>query len=94
MQMCSTEKNVQRVRYLIYGCGGHSRSVCNVLLEIEEENPEIVFIDDNARDDEKIWGFPVVMPDRIKKEEKAEVKPAAKNTIFCENMVQHIKVRL
>jgi UDP-N-acetylbacillosamine N-acetyltransferase len=41
------------------GCGGHSRSVADVLLETEPDE-EILFVDENARDDERLFGFPVV----------------------------------
>jgi len=41
------------------GCGGHSRSVADVLLA-DEPSEEIVFVDENARDDERLFGFPVV----------------------------------
>lgn len=44
---------------LIYGCGGHSRSVVDIILA---NNPDAVvcFVDDNARVNEALYGFPVV----------------------------------
>lgn len=44
---------------LIYGCGGHSRSVADILL-VNEPNISICFIDDQARDNELLYGFPVL----------------------------------
>lgn len=43
----------------IYGCGGHARSVADVLLN-NEPHTELVFIDENAKSDEKIFGFKVL----------------------------------
>lgn len=47
-----------RKKIIIYGCGGHGRSVADVLMII---NPSVslVFIDDNAQVDEHIYGFKV-----------------------------------
>jgi UDP-N-acetylbacillosamine N-acetyltransferase len=46
------------MKVVIFGCGGHSRSVSDVLLEA---NPgaELVFVDEQARPDERIRGFAV-----------------------------------
>lgn len=46
-------------KILIYGCGGHSRSVADIILS---NNPkaDILFVDENARDGEKIYGFDIV----------------------------------
>ena len=43
----------------IIGCGGHARSVADVILN---NNPEqhLIFVDENAKDGETILGFPVV----------------------------------
>lgn len=41
------------------GCGGHSRSVADVLLA-RDPGEEILFVDDNAGDDERLFGFAVV----------------------------------
>ena len=43
----------------IIGCGGHARSVANIVLE-NYPDTEITFIDDNAREEETIMGFAVV----------------------------------
>jgi len=45
-------------KIVIFGCGGHSRSVADVLLP---KNPKenLVFVDYNAQDYEKIYGFEV-----------------------------------
>jgi len=45
-------------KIVIFGCGGHSRSVTDVLLSIYPE-ASLVFVDDNARDGEQIYGFNV-----------------------------------
>lgn len=46
-------------KIVIFGCGGHSRSVADIALA---NNPEValVFVDSNARENETIYGFPVV----------------------------------
>lgn len=43
----------------LFGCGGHSRSVADIVLS---NNPHVllVFVDPNARLSEKIYGFPVM----------------------------------
>ena len=41
------------------GCGGHSRSVADVLLT-SDPGEEILFVDENAREGERLFGFPVV----------------------------------
>ena len=46
-------------KIVIWGCGGHSRSVADVIL-FNEPAAILVFIDDFARRDEEIFGFPVV----------------------------------
>lgn len=43
---------------IIYGCGGHSRSIADVALTIGYL--KLVFIDNNARPNEEIFGFPVL----------------------------------
>lgn len=43
----------------LFGCGGHSRSVADLLLA-NNPNVLLVFIDVNAREGETIYGFPVV----------------------------------
>lgn len=44
---------------IIFGCGGHARSVSDVLL-VNEPRIRIVFVDENAAEGEKIFGFDVV----------------------------------
>ena len=44
--------------FIIYGCGGHGRSLADVLIDNGEE--DIVFVDDNAKNGEKIMGIPVM----------------------------------
>lgn len=45
-------------KIVIFGCGGHSRSVTDVLLS---SNPgvSLVFVDDNAHDGEQLYGFDI-----------------------------------
>ena len=51
--------------FIIYGCGGHSRSIADVILY---NNPKsvITFVDSNARKNEKIFCFDVVKTISIK----------------------------
>ena len=51
--------NADNERIIIFGCGGHSRSVADVLMA-STPNVELVFVDENARDGELLYGFPVV----------------------------------
>lgn len=46
-------------RTVIFGCGGHARSIINVLCEYKE-NMEVLLVDKNACSKEIIMGFPVV----------------------------------
>lgn len=48
------------MKIFIYGCGGHARSVGGIL---KESGIEAIFIDENARDSEKILGFKVIKPE-------------------------------
>lgn len=43
----------------IIGCGGHARSVADVILN-NDPSAQLIFVDENARDKETIFGFPVV----------------------------------
>jgi sugar O-acyltransferase (sialic acid O-acetyltransferase NeuD family) len=43
---------------VIFGCGGHSRSVADVLLA-NDPRASLVFVDDNARDGEQLFDFEV-----------------------------------
>lgn len=47
------------IKLVLYGCGGHSRSVADIALA---NNPNIIleFIDPNALANERIFGFPVL----------------------------------
>jgi UDP-N-acetylbacillosamine N-acetyltransferase len=44
---------------VLLGCGGHARSVADVAL-FNDPDLTLLFVDNNAKDDENIWGFPVV----------------------------------
>ena len=46
-------------RMVLFGCGGHSRSVADIIL-LNDPSTELLFVDDNARDNEKLFGFDVV----------------------------------
>jgi sugar O-acyltransferase (sialic acid O-acetyltransferase NeuD family) len=43
---------------IIYGCGGHARSVADVLLSIDS-GASMIFVDQNAEENEKIMGIDV-----------------------------------
>lgn len=53
----------------IIGCGGHARSVADILLS-STPNTSIVFIDSSARANEFILGYPVLRNKSISKEEQ------------------------
>lgn len=44
-----------KIKLIIYGCGGHARSVLDAALEWYKKD-EIILVDDNAQIDEKILG--------------------------------------
>lgn len=44
---------------MFFGCGGHSRSVADIYLS-EHPGNQLIFIDENGRENETIFGFPVV----------------------------------
>lgn len=46
-------------KIVLYGCGGHSRSIADIILMNDPETL-LLFVDDNARDNEKLFGFDVV----------------------------------
>jgi UDP-N-acetylbacillosamine N-acetyltransferase len=46
-------------KVIIFGCGGHSRSVTDVIL-LGDPGSSLVYVDDNARDNETLYGFNVV----------------------------------
>ncbi|MGN0929693.1 MAG: NeuD/PglB/VioB family sugar acetyltransferase [Alphaproteobacteria bacterium] len=54
-------------KYVIVGCGGHSKSVADVIL-FNKPDADIIFIDDNAKQGEKIFSFPVVSDYKINDE--------------------------
>lgn len=43
------------IKLMIYGCGGHARSILNTAFEFYEKD-EIILVDENARQDERILG--------------------------------------
>lgn len=45
-------------RIIIIGCGGHGRSIADTILD-NDERAELVFLDKNAKKNEKILGFSV-----------------------------------
>jgi sugar O-acyltransferase (sialic acid O-acetyltransferase NeuD family) len=47
----------------IIGCGGHARSVADVALANGVQ--ALTFVDERARPDERIYGFPVITPDML-----------------------------
>lgn len=58
-----------RDRIIIYGCGGHARSVLSTLQQ-KNEKREIVLVDYNAKDDEKILDCKVVRTMELGKNDK------------------------
>jgi sugar O-acyltransferase (sialic acid O-acetyltransferase NeuD family) len=46
-------------KIIIFGCGGHSRSVGDIIL-LNDPDAALLFVDDNAREGEKIYGFDLV----------------------------------
>lgn len=46
-------------RIVIIGCGGHARSIADVILH-KDSSAELLFVDENARPGERIMGFPVL----------------------------------
>lgn len=46
-------------KLIIYGCGGHARSVLDILLN-NQAKYDIIFVDENARENEHIMQFPVL----------------------------------
>lgn len=46
------------MKVVIFGCGGHARSIANILYT-NNKNIEIIFVDGNARKDEIILGYRV-----------------------------------
>ena len=52
-------KNTLKDQVLIFGCGGHSRSVADVILAISP-TIQLYFVDENAEKAEKIFNFDVL----------------------------------
>lgn len=52
-------------KVLFIGCGGHSRSAADILLA-RFPDCQIVFVDEYARDNERIMGFPVLRAQDIR----------------------------
>ena len=55
-------------RVVVFGCGGHARSIRNVLYEIEK-NTDILFVDGNAENKEVILGCGAVSAYSLKNED-------------------------
>lgn len=45
-------------RYILLGCGGHARSIADVILK-NHPSATLIFVDKNAKNEENIMGFPV-----------------------------------
>jgi len=54
-------------RWIIIGCGGHARSIADVII-FNDENADIIFLDEKARPNEKLLGYPVVAAYNITEE--------------------------
>ena len=54
-------------KYVIVGCGGHGKSILDVIL-FNDADAEVIFLDENAKENEKILNFPVVKNYSIKNE--------------------------
>jgi len=55
-------------KLIIIGCGGHARSVTDVIL-FNDPSKEIIFFDKNTRNGESILGFPVIKDYEVTNEE-------------------------
>ncbi|MCU0848893.1 MAG: NeuD/PglB/VioB family sugar acetyltransferase [Spirochaetes bacterium] len=58
-------KTTKKEKVIIFGCGGHSRSVADVLID-SRRGVDITFIDGNAEAGETIFGFPVLKEIELK----------------------------
>lgn len=56
-------------KFVIYGCGGHARSIINAIHRKEKEK-EIILVDDNAMPEEKIMGCSVIKHYQLTGQEK------------------------
>lgn len=45
-------------KWVIIGCGGHARSIADVILD-NDKNANIIFLDKNAKKNEELLGFPI-----------------------------------
>lgn len=57
------------MKLIIYGCGGHARSIINTIIE-NGGRPGILIVDDNAKLNEKIMGVSVVRDYILQKDNK------------------------
>ena len=55
-------------KLIIFGCGGHAKAVLDVVL-YNGEYKEIIFVDENAKENETILDFPVIKNYTITKED-------------------------
>ena len=46
-------------KIILFGCGGHSRSVADVLI-LNDPAVSLVFVDENARKNEMLYGFEII----------------------------------
>jgi len=51
---------------IIIGCGGHARSIADVILD-NDINTSLIFLDDNAKQNEHIMGYPVYNTENLNK---------------------------
>jgi len=49
---------IMNEKIVIFGCGGHSRSVVDILLS-NTKDINLIFVDENAREGEQLFGFPI-----------------------------------
>lgn len=56
-------------RVIVFGCGGHARSIANVLYEMNQ-NMDILFVDGNAEAGEVIFGYRVVSAYQLKSDDR------------------------
>ncbi|GHS94057.1 acetyltransferase [Planctomycetales bacterium] len=73
-----------RNNLIIFGCGGHARSVADVAL-LGNPNIVILFVDEKARDGEALFGFPVVKEYNVENENVfVAIGDNAKRRQLCE----------
>lgn len=79
-------------KLIIYGCGGHARSIANIAAK-NKEYGEIIFVDENAEPGELIMGFPVYKTYDLSAEDyfifgvgdNLLRKKCAERTVNCDN---------